>query len=187
MDRSCADTRWRAHDVLVRFDHVPGEAPTKGDACLHARSARHHWHPSWRSIATAAADRLRAAADTNSNNHDELQRRVAEAASAAIGAAAALGAIAERVGQARARDELGPDALKRIARAARRRREADADYEQEILRAGRIGLTHREIANAAEVAHGTVRAILTRTEDASGQPLPAPDTVSANGGEPEHG
>jgi hypothetical protein len=60
--------------------------------------------------------------------------RVAEAASAAIGAGAALGAIAdaERVGQARARGELGPDALKRIARASRRRREADAEYEQEI-------------------------------------------------------
>jgi hypothetical protein len=58
----------------------------------------------------------------------ELQRRVAEAASGAIAAGAALGAIAaaEQVGQSRARDELRPEALKRIARASRRRREADA-------------------------------------------------------------
>jgi DNA-binding NarL/FixJ family response regulator len=144
--------------------------------------------PELEAIATAAADRLRAEADANTTSHDELQRRVAEAASVAICVGAALGAIAdaERVGQARARDELGPDALKRIARAARRRREADTEYAQEILRAGRIGLTHREIANAAEVAHGTVRAILTRTDAVESEPLPAQDTVSANGGEPEH-
>jgi hypothetical protein len=144
--------------------------------------------PELEAIAAAAADRLRAEADANTNNHDELQRRVAEAASGAIGAGAELGAIAdaERVGQTRARGELGPDALKRIARASHRRREADTDYEQEILRAGRIGLIHREIANAAEVAHGTVRAILTRTEDASGQPLPIQETVSPNDGEPNH-
>jgi hypothetical protein len=144
--------------------------------------------PELEAIATAAADRLRAEADPDTNNHAELQRRVAQAASAAIGTGAALGAIAdaERAGQTRARGELGPDALKRIARASRRRREADAEYEQEILRAGRIGLTHREIANAAEVAHGTVRAILTRTEDASGQPPPVQETASPNGGEPNH-
>jgi DNA-binding NarL/FixJ family response regulator len=144
--------------------------------------------PVLEAIAIAAADRLRAEADANINDHDEPQRRVAEAASAAIGAGAALGAIAdaERAGQARARDELGPDALKRITRAARRRREADTEYEQEILRGGRLGLTHREIASAAEVAHGTVRAILTRTDAASDQPPPVHDTVSPTGGEPEH-
>ena len=135
-----------------------------------------------------AAERLRAEADPQSNNQAELQRRVGEAASAAIGAGAALGAIAdaERVGQARARAELGSDALKRIARASRRRREADAEYEQEILRAGRIGLTHREIANAAEVAHGTVRAILARTETDLGQAPSTPQSLSPNGGEPSH-
>lgn len=104
--------------------------------------------PELEAIADAAADRLRAEADPHTNNQAELQRQLAEAASAAIGAGAPLGAIAdaERVGQARARDELGSDALKRIARASRHRREADGEYEQEILRAGRIGLTHREIA-----------------------------------------
>ena len=144
--------------------------------------------PELEAIAAAAADRVRAQADASANNSD-LQRRVAEAASAAIAAGAALGAIAaaEQVGQARARGELGPDALKRIARASRRRREADAEYEQEILRGDRLGLTHREIATAAEVAHGTVRAILARTDASASQPPPAPETVSANGGEPDHG
>ena len=122
--------------------------------------------PELEAIATAAADRVRAHADASADD-SELQRRVAEAASAAIAAGAALGAIAaaEQAGHARARDELGPDALKRITRATRRRREADTEYEQEILRGDRLGLTHREIAAAAEVAHGTVRAILARTAD----------------------
>ena len=144
--------------------------------------------PELEAIATAAADRVRAQADASADD-GELQRRVAEAASAAIAAGGTLGAIAaaEQVGQTRARGELGPDVLKRIARASRRRREADAEYEQEILRGDRLGLTHREIAVAAEVAHGTVGAILARIATASGQALPAPEAVSANGDEPDHG
>jgi len=103
-------------------------------------------------------------------------------------AGAALGAIAaaEQAGHARARDELGPDALKRITRAARRRREADAEYEHEITRGDRIGLTHREIAAAADIAHGTVRAILDRTQTGSGHVLPTPEQASVNGDAPDH-
>jgi hypothetical protein len=144
--------------------------------------------PELEAIAAAAADRVRAQADATADD-GELQRGVAEAASAAIAAGAALGAIAaaEQIGQTRARGELGPDALKRVARASRRRREADAEYEQEILRGDRLGLAHREIATAAEVAHGTVRAILARTEASASQPPPAPERGSANGGEPDHG
>jgi DNA-binding NarL/FixJ family response regulator len=143
--------------------------------------------PELEAIAAAAADRVRGQADASADD-GELQRRVAEAASAAIAAGAALGAIAaaEQVGQARARGELGPDALKRIARASRRRREADAEYEQEILRGDRLGLSHREIAAAAEVAHGTVRAILARTDTSASQLPRAPEPVSANGSEPDH-
>jgi hypothetical protein len=70
---------------------------------------------------------------------------------------------------------------KRIARASQRRREADAEYGD------RLGLTHREIATAAEVAHGTVRAILARTDASTSPPPPAPERVAANGGEPDHG
>ena len=52
--------------------------------------------------------------------------------------------------------------LRQVTRAAKRKREADSEYEQAIARAGRLGLSHREIAAAAEVSHGTVRAILAR-------------------------
>ena len=90
---------------------------------------------------------------------------MAEAASAAIVAGAALGAIAdaERSGELRARRALSMDVLRHVTRAAKRKREADSEYEQAIARAGRIGLSHREIATAAEVSHGTVRAILARS------------------------
>ena len=101
----------------------------------------------------------------------EAQRRVAEAAGAAIAARAALSAIAEaeRAGKLRARGDLGADVLRQVARAAKRKRDADDEYEQAIRRAGRLGLSHREIASAADVSHGTVRAIL------------APATPRANG------
>ena len=66
-------------------------------------------------------------------------------------------ADAERDGELRARQQLSGDVL-----GDKRKREADREYEQAIGRAGRLGLSHREIAAAAEVSHGTVRAILTR-------------------------
>ena len=60
-------------------------------------------------------------------------------------------------------------AQRHVAEAA----SADGEYEQAIARAGRLGLSHREIAAAAEVSHGTVRAILTCA------------TASPNGNEPQ--
>src|ERR1035438_10828213 len=57
---------------------------------------------------------------------------------------------------------LSTDVLRHVTRAAKRKREADSEYEQAIARAGRIGLSHREISTAAEVSHGTVRATLAR-------------------------
>ena len=126
-------------------------------------------------IATAAHDRLHAQAGQDLSAQEAAQRHVAEAASAAITAGAALAAIAdaEREGELRARRELSGDVLRQLARAAKRKREADHDYEQAITRAGRLGLPHREIAAAAEVSHGTIRAILTRA------------TTSLNGNEPQ--
>jgi DNA-binding NarL/FixJ family response regulator len=120
--------------------------------------------PELEAIATAAHDRLHAQAGQDLPAEQDAQRRVAGAASAAITAGAALGAIAdaERTGELRARQTLGSDMLKHVARTAKRRREADSEYEQAIGRAGRIGLSHREIAAAAEVSHGTIRAILAR-------------------------
>lgn len=69
---------------------------------------------------------------------------------------------AERDGEQRARQQLSADVLRQVTRAAKRKRDADREYEQAITRAGRLGLSHREIAAAALVSHGTVRAILTR-------------------------
>jgi DNA-directed RNA polymerase specialized sigma24 family protein len=65
-------------------------------------------------------------------------------------------------GEQRASGALSADVLKQAARAAKRKRDADSEYEQAIRRAGRLGLSHREIAGAGEVSHGTVRAILSR-------------------------
>jgi len=141
--------------------------------------------PELDAIASAAADRLRAHVDGDPSEHDRLQHTVAEAASAAIAAGVALSAVAdaERAGQQRARDQLGADLLQRVAHAAERKREAESEYEHEILRAARLGLAHREIATAAAVAHGTVRAILARTDTASDQPPPAEGLASSNGRE----
>jgi hypothetical protein len=128
-------------------------------------------------IASAAHDQLHAQAGQDLSAQEAAQRHVAEAASAAITSGAALAAIAdaEREGDLRARRELSGDVLRQLARAAKRKREADREYEQAIARAGRLGLSHRELAaaGAAEVSHGTVRAILTRA------------TASLNGNEPQ--
>jgi DNA-directed RNA polymerase specialized sigma24 family protein len=120
--------------------------------------------PELEAIAAAAHDRLKAQADEDPSAIEQAGRRVAEAASVAIAAGARLGAIAdaERDGELRARQELSGDVLRQVTRAAKRTREADREYEHAIARAGRLGLSHREIAAAAEVSHGTVRAILTR-------------------------
>ena len=46
-------------------------------------------------------------------------------------------------------------------RAAKRKREADTEYGQPISARPGSDSSHREIAAAAQVSHGTVRAILT--------------------------
>ena len=131
--------------------------------------------PELEAIAAAAHDRLRAEAGQDVSASEEAARRVAEAASAAIAAGAALSAIAdaERDGEQRARRALSADVLRQVARAAKRKQDADTEYEQAIGCASRLGLSHREIAAAAQVSHGTVRAILTRA------------TPSANGNQPQ--
>ena len=134
-------------------------------------------------VATAAAERLRAVTDGDLERGADLQGRVGEAASRAIAAGLSLASIAdaERIGQGRAREELGPELLRRVERAARRRREAEREYEQAVVRAGRLGLAHRDVAAAAEVAHGTVRAIIARAHAIAGQH--AASTAIAAGGE----
>jgi hypothetical protein len=143
--------------------------------------------PELEAIATAAADRLRAEAEANTTSHDELQRQVAQAASAAIGGAprarsptpstSARRALAASSALMRSNGSRAPPGAGAKPTQSTSRRSSAPDGSD---------LTHREIANAAEVAHGTVRAILTRTEDASRQPLPVQEPVSLNGGEPNH-
>ena len=121
--------------------------------------------PELDAIAQAAADRLRAHCGEDPRTADDHSQRVADAASAAIHAGAGLSAIAdaERVGEDRARDELRTDVLRRVERAAKRKRETDTDYDHAIDCAARLGLSHRDIAGAAQVTHGTIRAVLART------------------------
>ena len=134
-------------------------------------------------IATSAAERLRALTGGDAECEADLRRRVGEAASRAIAAGLLLSTIAdaEQVGQRRAREELGPDLLRRVERAARPKREAEHEYEQAVVRAVRLGLAHRDVAAAAQVTHGTVRAIVARTHTVSVQP--AASTTTAVGAE----
>lgn len=132
-------------------------------------------------IAAAAAERLRGLTAGDVERDTDLGRRVGDAASRAIAAGLSLAEIAdaERIGQGRAREELGPELLRRVERAARRKRDAEHEYEQAIVCAGRLGVTHRDVAAAAQVAHGTVRAIIARTDTACSQH--AASTTSASG------
>jgi hypothetical protein len=120
-------------------------------------------------IPTGATERLQAMSVGDVERDPELQRRVGESASRAIAAGLSLAAIAdaEQIGQGRARVQLGPELLRKVERAARRKREAEHEFEQAVVRAGRLGLAHRDVA-AAAVAHGTVRSIIVRTQVASG-------------------
>jgi hypothetical protein len=104
--------------------------------------------PELEAIATAAHDRLKAQAGQDLSAVDDAGRRVADARLSAI-------ADAEREGEQRARHELSADVLRQVTRAAKRKREADSEYEEAIGRAGRLGLSPREIATAAQVSHGT--------------------------------
>ena len=133
-------------------------------------------------IAAAAANRLRDEVTGTGQDDPELHRALAQAASAAIAAGLPLGAIAdaERTGQQRAREELRPDVLRQITRAARRKRETEVEYAQAVTRAVRLGLTHREVAAAAEVTHGTIRAILDRTHKPSEEQQPTATPAPIN-------
>ncbi len=117
-------------------------------------------------IATAATERVQALCEGDAERDLDLQSRVGEAADRAIAAGLLLASIAdaERIGHRRAREELGNELLRRggARRGTQARSGAQYEYEQAI-RACRAGLAHRDVAAAAEVAHGTVLAIVART------------------------
>lgn len=137
-------------------------------------------------IAAAAADRLRALTAGDVESDANLQRRVGGAASRAIAAGLSLAASAdtEQIGQRRAHEELGPEALRRVERAARRKREAEHEFEAAIVGAGRLGLARRDVVAAERVAHGTVRAIIARACAVARHG--AASTTSATGASGQH-
>jgi hypothetical protein len=114
-------------------------------------------------VANAAHDLLRAQAD-NRDADGAARQRVLSAAQTALGAGHSLAALAaaEAAGRDQARHELRSELLRRIRRASRRLQEASEEHHREIRRAAQIGLSTREIASAADVAHGTVRAMIAR-------------------------
>ncbi len=130
-------------------------------------------------VAVAAAQRLRAQTAGDEPQAAAAQQALVAAASTAMAAGVDLAQIAaaQQTGQARVRDELGKDQLRAVERAARRRREVEAEYQDAIRRAGRLGLAHREIASAAGAAAGTIRSLLTRP--ANGTPAATHDEPPA--------
>jgi DNA-directed RNA polymerase specialized sigma24 family protein len=127
--------------------------------------------PELETLAQAAAQRLRAQVAGSDEEAGSAQQAVVAAAGAALSAGLGLGEIAaaEQAGQSRARAEDGKEMLRAVERCARRRREAEREYELMITRAVMLGLGHREIAAAAQTTHGTVRAVVSRAPDAGGQ------------------
>lgn len=115
-------------------------------------------------VAQAAGDRLRAETDGDTDAAKTAGDALLEAATAAMAAGHSLSDItqAEAHGQEDVRDALRPDTLREVKRSGRRAREAKAEHDQAIARAMRLGLSTREIATAARIAHGTVRAIINR-------------------------
>jgi DNA-binding NarL/FixJ family response regulator len=120
--------------------------------------------PELAAVAEAAGARLRGevaeARDVDAAASDELLA----AATAAISANYSLMEIAqaEARGKEKVRRELGGDALKRVERTGQQARDAEAEHHRAIGRAMRLGLSMREIALAAGVTHGTIRAIGNR-------------------------
>jgi DNA-binding NarL/FixJ family response regulator len=115
-------------------------------------------------VAQAAGDRLRAETDADARAAKAAGDALLAAATAAMTAGHSLSDItqAEADGKEGVRDDLRPDTLRDVSRTGRRTREARQEHHQAIARAMRLGLSTREIATAAHIAHGTVRAIMSR-------------------------
>jgi predicted transcriptional regulator len=112
-----------------------------------------------------------------------------QAAAAAMAAGSSLTEIAraEASGKETVRHSLRSDALKLVERTGNRVRDAQVEHYRSIARATRLGLPMREIAQAAGVTHGTIRAINNRlTNQATGAEGQPPDTPEDQGplGEP---
>lgn len=161
--------------VLVSGHHVIVPDATERKIMPSRQTNEPALSPELEAIATAAAEVVRSQATEGAHDNEELQKRVREAAGVAIAGGADLDAVAQaqRTGQARARGELGSELLRRVERIAKRRDEIEHEWEDAIRRAARVGLPHRDIASAAKVAHGTVRAIIARTDTVVSTAAPA--------------
>jgi len=115
-------------------------------------------------VAAAAGDRLRAETDQDADAARAAADELVRSASAAMAAGHSLTAIAhaEARGKETVRQALREDALKLVERSGERAREMRSEHHQAIARATRLGLPMREIAQAAGVTHGTIRAINNR-------------------------
>jgi len=126
--------------------------------------------PELDAVVAAAEQRLRALASEDPLDAGPLAEALADAATAAIASGQPIADIAraEQRGQQQARTALSRDLLARVERAARRRRDAEHDLHQAIARTARLGLPQREIAAAARLAPGTIRAIVANADDHGG-------------------
>lgn len=115
-------------------------------------------------VAEAAGTRLRAETDEDGDAALSAADELRSAATAAMAAGHSLTEIAraEARGKDTLRRTLRVDALKLVERTGSRAREAQAEHYRAIARASRLGLPMREIAQAAHVTHGTIRAISNR-------------------------
>jgi len=115
-------------------------------------------------VADAAGARLRAETDQDADASRAAADALVTAASAAMAAGHSLTAItsAEALGKESVRQALRDDALRVVERTGEQARAMRAEHYQAIARATRLGLAMREIAQAAGVAHGTIRAINNR-------------------------
>jgi hypothetical protein len=120
--------------------------------------------PELAAVAEAAGSRLRSEVAAERDVDPAVSQELLAAATAAISAKYSLMEIAqaEARGKEKVRRELGGDALERVERTGHQAREAEAEHHRAIGRAMRLGLSMREIALAAGVTHGTIRAIGNR-------------------------
>jgi DNA-binding NarL/FixJ family response regulator len=116
---------------------------------------------------------IRARASEN-GQLDDTHKQSLLAARMALDAGHSLAAMAaaEAQGRQQARDGLRSELLRKVTRSAKRVQEATDEHHREVRRAAAIGLSTRDIASAAGLAHGTVRAIISR-EDRPSDPCAA--------------
>ncbi|MGI8572020.1 MAG: hypothetical protein ACR2L9_05250 [Solirubrobacteraceae bacterium] len=136
-------------------------------------------------VAEAAGSRLRGEVDGDEDASQSGAQALLTAATSAMNAGYSLSAIAqaEARGKAEVRTALQPDILKRVERTGRNVRAAQGEHHRTIGRAVRLGLSTRQIAAAAGVTHGTVRAIASRVS--AEEPISDSDVESGEWSEQE--